>query len=96
MPYKPNPLKYAYLLQNEYPEISNLEKKPAGGPKSRSGTPAQPIRPEDAEGGQSAENGGAAKERQASPSPEFGGREKPTAFKKGDAIGVLEKRPTNA
>ena len=24
MPYKPNPLKYAYLLQNEYPTVSNL------------------------------------------------------------------------
>ena len=40
VPYKPNPLKYAYLLQNSYPEVSNLEKKPAGAPVSRSGTPA--------------------------------------------------------
>ena len=28
VPYKPNPLKYSYLLQNEYPNISNLHKPP--------------------------------------------------------------------
>jgi len=28
VPYKPNPMKYSYLLQNEYPTISNLQKKP--------------------------------------------------------------------
>ena len=27
VPYKPNPLKYSYLLQNEYPLVSNLAKK---------------------------------------------------------------------
>jgi len=27
VPYKPNPLKYKYLLQNSYPEISNLDKE---------------------------------------------------------------------
>ncbi len=27
VPYKPNPLKYSYLLQNEYPLVSNLGKK---------------------------------------------------------------------
>ena len=26
VPYKPNPLKYAYLLQNNYPVVSNLQK----------------------------------------------------------------------
>ena len=27
VPYKPNPLKYQYLLQNKYRQISNLEKQ---------------------------------------------------------------------
>lgn len=26
VPYKPNPLRYRYLLQNEYEEVSNIEK----------------------------------------------------------------------
>ena len=29
VPYKPNPLKYAYLLQNDYPTVSNLQKSAA-------------------------------------------------------------------
>lgn len=36
-PYKPNPLKYAYLLQNEYPVTSNLDKQRVA---SRSNTPS--------------------------------------------------------
>jgi len=40
VPYTPNPLKYAYLLQNKYPEVSNLTKRSAAAPVSRSETPA--------------------------------------------------------
>ena len=48
VPYKPNPMKYAYLLQNEYPTISNLHKKTqqpnsgASATAARSLTPTQP------------------------------------------------------
>ena len=40
VPYKPNPLKYAYLLQNEYPTVSNLVKEPRPTTTSRANTPA--------------------------------------------------------
>ena len=46
MPYKPNPLRYAYLLQNEYPTISNLQKPAPKKEASRTNTPVV------AEGGQ--------------------------------------------
>eukprot|EP00353_Schmidingerella_taraikaensis_P010032 CAMPEP_0185574492 /NCGR_PEP_ID=MMETSP0434-20130131/5946_1 /TAXON_ID=626734 ORGANISM="Favella taraikaensis, Strain Fe Narragansett Bay" /NCGR_SAMPLE_ID=MMETSP0434 /ASSEMBLY_ACC=CAM_ASM_000379 /LENGTH=498 /DNA_ID=CAMNT_0028191095 /DNA_START=2150 /DNA_END=3646 /DNA_ORIENTATION=+ len=100
VPYKPNPLKYSYLLQNEYPIVSNLTKKKPNAPVSRSETPAQGHKPLDAaqhpEGSQGADNGAAPKERDVSPSPEFGGRSaNSNTYKRGDAIGVLEKRPTN-
>jgi len=77
VPYKPNPLKYSYLLSNEYPELSNLSKKMNGGKsESRCDTPALPDKDE------------------ASRSP--GLRNNNFGYKRGDAIGVLARRPTNS
>lgn len=63
-------MKYAYLLQNEYPTISSLSKAPAPTATSRNPTPAvdalgEPLPTE----GTTETNG-----RDVSPAPTFGGR----------------------
>uniref|UniRef100_A0A7S3CPC5 Uncharacterized protein n=1 Tax=Strombidium rassoulzadegani TaxID=1082188 RepID=A0A7S3CPC5_9SPIT len=41
VPYKPNPNKYRYLLQNKYPEMTNLDSSqaPPGGPQAPGAQP---------------------------------------------------------
>lgn len=100
-PYKPNPLKYAYLLQNEYPTISNLDKQRVA---SRSNTPSmfgatEEMGATEAYQTQQPESN----TREVSPSPDFGGRgaanssalDATKAFRIGDAIGVKGERPDN-
>ena len=82
VPYKPNPLKYAYLLQNDYPTVSNLQKSAAQQPvASRTATPAvnDTTNATPVETTQGNEGNAATPEkptdRDASPAPNFGGTE---------------------
>ena len=102
VPYTPNPLKYKYLLQNEYPTISNLNKNRQNPhavsrceTPNTAGIPTEQTRTEGNEGTEAAKPNG--RDRSVSPSPEFGGSRgaATNVFKPGDAIGYKEKRPTN-
>ena len=98
VPYKPDPLKHANLLQNEYPLVSNLTRKSSNMQvgTGRVETPSQAM--QDA----ALLNEASEETACAGGTPTFGGRDHANVsalsanqFKKGDPIGKKGSRPTN-
>ena len=98
MPYKPNPLKYSYLLQNSYGTVSNLVRRPTpptptpdtadaanqDAPADNTTTPEPTTADAEAVGS-----------REASPAPTFGGGEAPDTASKREAANAsnMSSRP---